>query len=85
MASNDRKLDRAIGMMAWEAIKAQPDITRNELYEKLGVFSTKQIKRVLKPYEGIHWNVRKEVAQRGYSDYVTTYRYRLIDGSDFNK
>jgi len=49
MASNDRKLDRAIGMMAWEAIKAQPDITRNELYEKLGVFSTKQIKRVLKP------------------------------------
>ena len=84
MSSVDRKIERTIGMLAWEHISKHPNCTRNDLYAQLEMFSTKQIKRVLKKYEGQYWTCRKIVEHRGYKDYVTTYFYQLVPNSDFN-
>ena len=69
---------RAIGSLLWNYISKHPDCTRKDMYEELSLFTPKQIRKVLKLYEGSHWNSSK-IVRLTEDGYRTTYHYRLVD------
>ncbi len=81
---SDQRIERKIGSLLWTFISMHPDCTRNDIYAEYEIFGTKELKRVLKKFDGLHWNCTKTVSHLGYKDYRTEYRY-IIKSSDFNK
>ena len=74
----DDKNIRAIGMLLWNYISGHPDCTRKDMYAEFNVFAPKEIRKVLKLYDGIHWNSSK-IVRLTEDGYRTTYHYRLVD------